>query len=55
MGELQFCGDKDINLTILNYSKFHIDVCVMEEGSRNVKCFVTGVYGHLDSSLKYRA
>ncbi|XP_042942656.1 uncharacterized protein LOC122276824 [Carya illinoinensis] len=53
-GGIALLWGRDINLTILNYSKYHIDACVTVDGISTDKFFLTGVYGHPNHSLRHR-
>lgn len=54
-GGLALLWGREINLSILSYSKYHIDACVEEDGSSPLKYFITGFYGNPDASQRHRS
>lgn len=54
-GGIAMLWGRDINLSILSYSKFHIDMRIKEDGSRTMQYFIIGIYGHPDSSQRHRS
>ncbi|XP_042988702.1 uncharacterized protein LOC122316234 [Carya illinoinensis] len=54
-GGLALLWGKDFNLSILSYSKNHIDACVEENVSKSLKYFITGFYGNPDASQRWRS
>lgn len=53
-GGLAMLWGRDINLSIISYSKFHIDAYVKEDGGRIMQYFITGIYGHPNSSQRHK-
>lgn len=50
-GGLAMLWQNDLNLSITNYSQFHISSCITKEGGHS-KWFLTGVYGHLETACR---
>lgn len=52
--EIAMLWGKDINLSILSYSKFHINACIKEDESRRMQHFITNIYRHPEPSLRQK-
>lgn len=51
-GGLAMLRKKDLNISLLNYSKSHIDAMMIDDTNSKKKWFLMGIYGHLDSTKR---